>query len=1456
MASRKDYKAPPTLSEDISYENWKKEIKIWQIFTNVDKKKQAAAIFLTLEGKARDAVLEMNIETLNADNGVDKVIETLDSLFKKDTLQLAFTNYDNFEKFCKTEEMTMKQYVIEFERLHNKAKQYGMELPDGILAYKLLVNARLPEQQERLVKATITELTFSGMKNQLKRIFGDIVQQDRVNVNDIKVEPTYHGSHQYFRGRGRYFRGATNYTRPTADRNSKDNRQRNPVDMKGEVSRCNICGSVFHWQRDCPDSYENRKKKKEEVNVTLYTEVMDVFMGETLSAAVLDSGCSKTVCGESWLKEYLETLSDNELNHVTESQSNTIFKFGDGNEMRSIKQMKLPARIGDTNINIVTDVVKGDLPLLFSKDAMKKAGTKIDFSKDTIEILGMKQKVFLTSSGHYCIPLGKRKFEFDDISSVDAEEIVLYSKSFAMKNDTERLKDIVKLHKQFSHPPPERLKKLLRDAGVEDKKLHTLIDHISQKCETCFKYKKLSPRPVVGLRMSNDFNDYVAMDLKEWTDGNTKTWFLHLIDTFTKYSAATVIHSKRKEVIVKKIFEIWIGTFGCAGKFMVDNGGEFDNSEFIDFCEKLNIRIVTTAAESPWSNGIVERHNAIIGETVRKIMNDQNCELEVALSWAISAKNSLANYNGYSPNQLLFGKNPNIPCILTNKPPAMESKTTSQVVAKNLNAMHAARRAYIENESSEKIRRALRHQIRPSGNVKYMNGDKVYYRRKDDKHWHGPCTVIGFESQQVLVKHGSRYIRVHPCNLMHEKGQERIASDDTPKPETNTEQFMKHLALEDDDVYSENDEDDVDAVTLEEDNVYFEDTENTIEEEEMERNGDDFDCIHPIDEVSKLENVEHNKDVSEQRNVNANNKNDDAEKDVVKLKPKMKIRIATNEDLQLKEVEVISRAGKIGKAQGGKYKDFWNVRHKDGSTECIDMKKGISKIERINEEISPSNSEEILLVDSTETELIKQAKTNELENWIKNNVYEEVPVSKQSLISTRWVITKKCDQSGLVKFKARLVARGFEDKADVQTDSPTCCKESLRIMFAIMSVMNWTCHSIDIKAAFLQGKPIDRELYIRPPKEAYKEGTVWKLKTCVYGLNDASRTWYLKVYEELTKLNVKVCKYDPGLFYWHHNGKLAGIISTHVDDFCWGGSEYFEREVIEEIRKIFQVGVEKSVAFKYLGINLSCKDNEIMLDQISYVNSIQEIYLPKKRLLSKSDGLNDEEKTKMRQLIGQLNWVATQTRPDILFDCCQLMGIVSKATVGDLTYLNKVVCKVKKNDVALHFPSVGNIEEAKLICYSDASYGNLSDGGSQGGYVIFLSNKDKSITIPLAWQSKRVRRVVKSTLSAETLALIEAAESSYWLSSIIRDVVFDGKGLQIAMECYTDCKSLVDAAHSSKGILDRRLRVDIAILKEMIEKKEISKLSWITTKDQMADPLTKNGASSSRLLQAIAEARL
>ena len=144
----------------------------------------------------------------------------------------------------------------------------------------------------------------------------------------------------------------------------------------------------------------------------------------------------------------------------------------------------------------------------------------------------------------------------------------------------------------------------------------------------------------------------------------------------------------------------------------------------------LNIEVKTTAAEAPWSNGITERHNALIGSMIDKLIDSQHCSLEMALAWSVNAKNSLSNVYGYSPYQLVFGKNPNVPSILTDKTPALEGVTSSQVIADHLNAITAARKAYVEAEASGKIKKAL---LRKKG--------KKYIFIYDDT-WKGPATVI------------------------------------------------------------------------------------------------------------------------------------------------------------------------------------------------------------------------------------------------------------------------------------------------------------------------------------------------------------------------------------------------------------------------------------------------------------------------------------------------------------------------------------------------------------------------------------------------------------------------------------------------------------------------------------------------------------------------------------------
>ena len=110
-----------------------------------------------------------------------------------------------------------------------------------------------------------------------------------------------------------------------------------------------------------------------------------------------------------------------------------------------------------------------------------------------------------------------------------------------------------------------------------------------------------------------------------------------------------------------------------------------------------------------------------------KVKSDNRCDCGTALDWELMAKNTMQNVHGFSPYQLFFGRNPNLPSVLVDKPPALEGTTISAWVGQHITALHKARKAFTEAECSERIRRALRKQL--LSNDKYETGDKVYYKR-------------------------------------------------------------------------------------------------------------------------------------------------------------------------------------------------------------------------------------------------------------------------------------------------------------------------------------------------------------------------------------------------------------------------------------------------------------------------------------------------------------------------------------------------------------------------------------------------------------------------------------------------------------------------------------------------------------------------------------------------------
>ena len=247
--------------------------------------------------------------------------------------------------------------------------------------------------------------------------------------------------------------------------------------------------------------------------------------------------------------------------------------------------------------------------------------------------------------------------------------------------------------------------------------------------ESAKKFHNTPARPTVSLPLATKFNKAVAMDLKIRSKGVN---ILYLIDIFTKFTTARIIKDKKPSTIIDNVMQMWIGNgFGAPAKFLADNGGEFANVEFKDMCENLNIEVLHTAAESPWQNGLCERNHAVVDQCLEKIVEENSkLNLQVALAWAINAKNCLQMWNGFSSYQLVFGQNPNLPNVMVDQLPAFEGTTNSDVFAAHINALQSARRAYIEVESSSKVRKALKHKVRASS-TKFSTGEKVFYKRDE-----------------------------------------------------------------------------------------------------------------------------------------------------------------------------------------------------------------------------------------------------------------------------------------------------------------------------------------------------------------------------------------------------------------------------------------------------------------------------------------------------------------------------------------------------------------------------------------------------------------------------------------------------------------------------------------------------------------------------------------------------
>ena len=154
--------------------------------------------------------------------------------------------------------------------------------------------------------------------------------------------------------------------------------------------------------------------------------------------------------------------------------------------------------------------------------------------------------------------------------------------------------------------------------------------------------------------------------------------------------------------------------------------------------------------------------------------------------------------------------------------------------------------------------------------------------------------------------------------------------------------------------------------------------------------------------------------------------------------------------------------------------------------------------------------------------------------------------------------------------------------------------------------------------------------------------------------------------------------------------------------------------------------------------------------------------------------------------------------------------------------------------------------------YSDASFNNVSNGYNQGVYILYLTDQySKSCSV--SWKFTKLQQVSRSTLAAETLAFTEGTDAAYFISQLGEESKLVSK-LPTQINT-TDHQSLYDSASTASQIAGKRLRAEMSAIKEMKDKGEII-VHWIGKENQIANSLTRKGASSTNLLTALQHGQL
>ena len=342
-----------------SFLDFEEKVSIWRNISPLPPEQNAYHLLLHMSDAARKVCLSVGKDAVGSSDGVEAIMEILRNRFAPDKVDCVFQDIYKFSNFKRTTQ-DMDTYLLDFEMLRHRAEarfDMGTGFPDEFVSVLCITNASLSKNEKRLVIASVgSSLSFGNVAAQMRRLFGHMGSSQNMDALVAREEEDFDAWLAFRKAKRAKGNSGVSVPRESAPTNGRGKSKNVMNHRTGEVNRCFVCKSEYHYAHNCPrkgklplkphssitlDHQGNASHAQsiaqsplDRTNENSFSTTIDLggefAVSSASSVVVLDTGATANLVCKSWLANHNLFLERRGMEKVRLYPSAARFKFGDG----------------------------------------------------------------------------------------------------------------------------------------------------------------------------------------------------------------------------------------------------------------------------------------------------------------------------------------------------------------------------------------------------------------------------------------------------------------------------------------------------------------------------------------------------------------------------------------------------------------------------------------------------------------------------------------------------------------------------------------------------------------------------------------------------------------------------------------------------------------------------------------------------------------------------------------------------------------------------------------------------------------------------------------------------------------------------------------------------------------------------------------------------------------------